>query len=84
MKEGLIKVVYIFLKGMAMGTAEVIPGVSGGTIAFISGIYERLLNAIKGVNKQTVQYLFKGKIKEVWKAIDGNFLATLAGGMVLE
>lgn len=81
MKDSFIKVIYIFLKGMAMGTAEVIPGVSGGTIAFISGIYERLLNAIKGVNKDSIQALLKGRIKDVWKAVDGNFLAILAAGM---
>lgn len=40
----------ILLKGMAMGAADVVPGVSGGTIAFITGIYERLLNAIKSIN----------------------------------
>lgn len=83
MKDSFIKIVYIFLKGIAMGTAEVIPGVSGGTIAFISGIYERLLNAIKGIDKCSLKSLFKGNIKEVWQALDGNFLATLAGGMLL-
>ncbi|MCB0397016.1 MAG: DUF368 domain-containing protein [Flavobacteriales bacterium] len=71
----------IGLKGMAMGAADVVPGVSGGTIAFISGIYERLMNAIKAVNKNTITLLFKGKIKEVWEQLDGFFLVSLVAGI---
>jgi putative membrane protein len=68
------------LKGAAMGVAEIIPGVSGGTIAFITGIYERLMDAIKAFNFS----LFKqDSIKDVWKAVDGHFLLFLFGGMTL-
>ena len=53
----------ILLKGMAMGSADVVPGVSGGTIAFISGIYEELLDTIASVNVNSVKILFKEGIK---------------------
>lgn len=72
----------IFLKGMAMGVAEIIPGVSGGTIAFITGIYERLLNAIKSFDLSLIKTLQKEGIAGVWKAVDGNFLLALLGGMM--
>ncbi len=71
----------LFLKGMAMGGADVVPGVSGGTIALITGIYERLLNAIKSVDQQAVQLLLKFRWKEFWHKIDGNFLLPLALGI---
>lgn len=71
------------LKGAAMGVAEVIPGVSGGTIAFITGIYERLLNSIKSVNPSLLGTFKDDGIKGVWNAIDGSFLALLLAGMVV-
>lgn len=72
----------ILLRGVAMGIAEVIPGVSGGTIAFISGIYERLLNAIQSFDLWIFRSLFKkGGIKEIWQRVDGRFLLTLIAGM---
>ncbi len=66
-----------------MGAADVVPGVSGGTIAFISGIYEELLNSIKSVNGKSVKILFKDGIKEFWKAINGNFLTALLLGIAV-
>lgn len=71
----------LFLKGMAMGAADVVPGVSGGTIAFITGIYETLLNSIKAVDLTTLKLLFTGKFKAFWTAINGNFLITLIAGI---
>lgn len=64
-----------------MGTAEVIPGVSGGTIAFITGIYERLLNAIKEFDVVFFKLLLTGKFKAAWNKIDTTFLILLLGGM---
>ncbi|MBT6745470.1 MAG: DUF368 domain-containing protein, partial [Flavobacteriales bacterium] len=52
----------LLLKGIAMGAADVVPGVSGGTIAFISGIYTELLNSIKSVNLYNIKTLLKGDI----------------------
>ena len=71
----------LMLKGMGMGAADVVPGVSGGTIAFIVGIYEELLNSIKSINKENLTYLFKGKIGTFWKGINGNFLLSLCCGI---
>lgn len=70
------------LKGMAMGMAEVIPGVSGGTIAFITGIYEKLLNTIKAFGPGLLPVFKKDGIAGLWSAINGNFLVRLLGGMV--
>lgn len=72
-----------FFKGIAMGAADVIPGVSGGTIAFITGIYERFINAIKSINFTNIKLLLKGKFKEVWKNIDGTFLSVLLCGIAV-
>ncbi|MEM9820995.1 MAG: DUF368 domain-containing protein [Bacteroidota bacterium] len=69
------------LKGMAMGMAEVIPGVSGGTIAFITGIYERLLHSIKAFGPSLLGVWKKEGFTGLWKAIQGNFLLTLLVGM---
>jgi putative membrane protein len=75
--------VLLFLKGLAMGGADVVPGVSGGTIAFISGIYEELLESIKSVNIPTLKLLFRGDFKSFWKAINGNFLLVLFSGILV-
>ena len=73
----------ITLKGIAMGAADVVPGVSGGTIAFISGIYEELLESISSVNFNTIKLLKTEGIKSVWKQINGNFLAALLSGIAI-
>ncbi|MBP6447615.1 MAG: DUF368 domain-containing protein, partial [Saprospiraceae bacterium] len=71
------------LKGTAMGIAEVIPGVSGGTIAFISGIYEDLLNSIKSFDIELIRMLMKGRFKDIWDKINGWFLLSLLSGMIV-
>lgn len=73
----------ILLRGMAMGAADVIPGVSGGTIAFITGIYETLINSIKSVNAKAVQILFKEGFAKAWQHINGNFLLCLFSGIII-
>ena len=73
----------IALKGMAMGMAEVIPGVSGGTIAFITGIYEKLINSIKAFGPSLFKTYKSGGFPAVWAAINGTFLVFLLGGMAL-
>ena len=78
MKEYLL----IFLRGVAMGAADVVPGVSGGTIAFISGIYDRLLAAIAASTPDKLIWLLRGRIAETWRAVDGAFLATLLAGIL--
>lgn len=71
----------LLLKGMGMGAADVVPGVSGGTIAFIVGIYEELIDSIKSINGATLKLLFTGKIAAFWKAINANFLVALVAGI---
>jgi putative membrane protein len=73
----------IMLKGMAMGAADVVPGVSGGTIAFISGIYEELLSSISNVNLSLFKTLKKDGLKTAWKQLNGNFLASLFIGIFI-
>lgn len=72
---------FITLKGICMGAADVVPGVSGGTIAFIVGIYEELLDSIKSINAHSLKLLFTGKLLAFWKAINGNFLFSLIAGI---
>ncbi len=77
-----MKHLWLYLKGLAMGSADVVPGVSGGTIAFITGIYTELLDSIKSVNLQTLVLLFEKGPKAAWKAANGTFLATLLAGIL--
>ncbi len=69
------------LKGCAMGMADVVPGVSGGTIAFISGIYEELLNSIKSIDVEAVKLLFTGRFRALWEKVNGKFLVSLIAGI---
>ena len=73
----------LVLKGMGMGAADVVPGVSGGTIAFISGIYEELIDTISRVNFKTISILFKKGLKPFWKAMNGNFLLAVLSGIAI-
>lgn len=75
--------ILLFLKGVGMGGADVVPGVSGGTIAFITGIYEELLDSIKSINLTTLKLLAKGEFAEFWRAINGNFLLVLFSGILV-
>lgn len=72
------------LKGFAMGAANVVPGVSGGTIALLTGIYSDIVDAISAItDKQTWKALLRGNFSEFWKLIKGNFLLALAAGVIL-
>ncbi len=75
---------YLFntLKGVAMGAANVIPGVSGGTIALITGVFERLIHAIKSFNFKALKLLFSGKFKEFASYTDFGFVATILIGII--
>lgn len=72
----------LFLKGIAMGAADVVPGVSGGTIAFITGIYEELLGSIAKIDLDALKLLTKFKIKAFWERINGTFLIVLVSGIL--
>lgn len=73
----------ISLKGIAMGAADAVPGVSGGTIAFISGIYEELIATISNINLSLFKTLFSKGIKPFWKALNGNFITALLTGIII-
>ena len=83
MKRSLKEYVVISLKGMAMGAADVVPGVSGGTIAFISGIYEELLNSISSFNFSLINVFKNEGFKSVWIKVNGNFLVSLFVGILI-
>lgn len=72
----------LFLKGLAMGAADVVPGVSGGTIAFVSGIYTELLSSITAVNLRALKLLKSQGIAAAWAHINGNFLVVLMAGIL--
>ncbi len=83
MKRSLKDYIIISLKGIAMGAADVVPGVSGGTIAFISGIYEELLNSISSFNLSLFSVLKNEGFKKVWKMVNGRFLLALFIGIFI-
>ena len=79
----LSRYIVLALKGCAMGMADVVPGVSGGTIAFISGIYEELLDSIRSVNLTALKLLAKGRLAEFWRHINGRFLLPVLLGIAI-
>ena len=83
MGSALKKHIILFLKGMAMGAADVVPGVSGGTIAFISGIYKELIDSISNINFGLIVTLKKEGFKAFWKKANANFLASILAGIFI-
>ena len=75
--------IMVAVKGACMGAADVIPGVSGGTIAFITGIYDQLIGSINSINGTALKLFFSGKFKEFWKHINGSFLVSLFCGILV-
>ena len=75
--------IMVAVKGACMGAADVIPGVSGGTIAFITGIYDQLIESINSINGTALKLFFSGKFKEFWKHINGSFLVSLFCGILV-
>jgi putative membrane protein len=84
MKSNIIKNIVVALKGYAMGAANVIPGVSGGTIALLTGIFNELIDALNAImTVSTWKLLLKGDFKGFWNAIHGTFLLWLAIGVIV-
>ena len=82
--SGIAKNLAVALKGYAMGAANVIPGVSGGTIALLTGIFNELVEALNALMSfSSWKLLFKGKLKEFWNAVHGTFLLWLAIGVAV-
>ncbi|WP_240656975.1 DUF368 domain-containing protein [Neptunomonas marina] len=69
-------------KGMMMGAADAVPGVSGGTVAFITGIYEELIHSLRQVDLSAAKILFSDGPKAFWAHINGSFLLALVGGII--
>ena len=74
---------WLFLKGLLMGAADIVPGVSGGTIAFITGIYERLLLSLQSILPAFITLVKDRDIAAFWEKINGTFLLTLFSGILL-
>ena len=83
MQRRLLDYFIISLKGLAMGAADAVPGVSGGTIAFISGIYEELIATISNVNISLFKTLFTEGFRAFWKQLNGNFITALLIGIIV-
>ena len=79
--KNFLKYIIVAVKGACMGAADVIPGVSGGTIAFIMGIYDEFVGSIAKIDTTAVKMLLSGHIKDFWKHINGNFLLSLFAGI---
>lgn len=76
------KYLLIYFKGMLMGVADIIPGVSGGTMAFITGIYEELIHSLSVVDKAFIKTLFSKKYSNAFKQVNFKFLLPLAMGVI--
>ncbi|SNZ00346.1 DUF368 domain-containing protein [Flagellimonas pacifica] len=82
-RRSLRDYLFISLKGLAMGAADAVPGVSGGTIALVSGIYEELVETISSVNIGLFKLILKGKLKTFWTSVNGNFILALGAGVLV-
>lgn len=83
MQRRFIDYLVISLKGLAMGAADAVPGVSGGTIALISGIYEELISTISNINISLFKTLIQKGFKPFWTELNGNFLIALVLGIII-
>jgi len=77
-----MRLLLIYGKGMLMGIADLVPGVSGGTVALITGLYEELIQSIDNLKVSALRLLFNKGIRSFWKAINGSFLAAVFGGIL--
>lgn len=83
MERSLKDYALVALKGVGMGAADVVPGVSGGTIAFIVGIYDELIDSIKSINGASLKLFFTGKWRAFWEMVNGNFLVSIVLGIAI-
>ena len=81
MKRSPLDYLLLSLKGVAMGAADIVPGVSGGTIAFISGIYEELISTLNNINFSLLKNLKTEGLKNTWNKANGSFLLALLSGV---
>lgn len=72
----------LYFRGIAMGAADLVPGVSGGTIALITGIYDRFIAAIASIGIDAIRMVLSGNIKGAWAHVDGKFLVAVGAGIL--
>ena len=82
-KRSFAKVFFLILKGIAMGTANKVPGVSGGIVALVGGFYEELIFSFQRINLKALKLLLSGRFKSFWEYVNGEFLITLFGGVII-
>jgi uncharacterized membrane protein len=75
--------IFLIVKGLAMGAANKVPGVSGGVVAFVAGFYEEFIYSLQRVNKTAFKLLLRGRLKSFYEYINGSFLSLLFFGMVI-
>jgi putative membrane protein len=73
--------ILLYFKGISMGAAEVVPGVSGGSVAFITGIYDELLHALRAIDREALQLLKRRRFADFWRKINGSFLVAVFSGV---
>jgi len=74
---------FLLFKGIAMGAANKVPGVSGGIVALVGGFYEELIFSFQRLNLKALKLLLSGRFKSFWEYVNGRFLITLFGGVVI-
>ncbi len=73
---------FLYIKGIFMGAAEAVPGVSGGTAALLSGVYSELIRSLRSIDRQSFKLLSKKDFAGFWKYINGRFLVTMLAGTI--
>lgn len=75
--------IFLFLKGLGMGAANKVPGVSGGVVAFVAGFYEEFIYSLQKLNLKAFKLLFNGRFKSFHRYVNGRFLGILFSGMIV-
>lgn len=79
----LLDKVFLIIKGLCMGAANKVPGVSGGIVAFVGGFYEEFIYSLQKINAKAFKLLFNGRLKSFYRYINGTFLSLLLFGMLV-
>ena len=74
---------FLVIKGLGMGAANKVPGVSGGVVAFVAGFYEEFIYSLQRVNKTAFKLLFSGRFRSFYRYVNGKFLLLLFLGMII-
>lgn len=81
--RSLFDKIFLFIKGLAMGAANKVPGVSGGLVAFVAGFYEEFIYSLQKINRKAFLLLINGRLNSFYRYINGRFLGLLISGMVI-